>query len=323
MLPNLNQCPICLSQTTVEEIPDKIIYRVNCLRCGKYELTDEALTMFDRSDESTKVLSVSFWIRHHQSEKGRVQIYLDTMRRLLVPFTPVKPREQANNLLLWIGDQLSKPDDEIDVLLDNLIAVIGAYDSNGVDYIYRFLKDEGVFNSANVVHTQEGSFLGATLSFKGWDRYYELQRTNKDSLLAFMAMKYGDEILDKIYNDVIIKAVNETGFEIRKLDDVKRAGLIDDKLKVEIRRSKFLIADLTHDNNGSYWEAGFAEGLDMDVIYICEESKFNDKTKTTHFDTNHHLTVPWKDTPEGLKIFADELKATIRETFPEEAKMED
>ena len=59
----------------------------------------------------------------------------------------------------------------------------------------------------------------------------------------------------------------------------------------------------------------------MPVIYICEEEKF--KVKKTHFDTNHHLTVQWKDDPESLNKFAEELKATIRATFPDEAKMED
>lgn len=59
----------------------------------------------------------------------------------------------------------------------------------------------------------------------------------------------------------------------------------------------------------------------MPVIYICEEEKF--KEKKTHFDTNHHLTLTWKNTEEGLKIFSEELKATIRSTFPLEAKMED
>lgn len=105
------------------------------------------------------------------------------------------------------------------------------------------------------------------------------------------------------------------------MDDVKRAGLIDDKLRVEIRRSKFIISDLTNDNNGAYWEAGFAEGLGLQVIYICDEEKF--KKEKPHFDTNHHLTVLWKNDEEGLKKFAAELKATIRETFPVEAKNED
>jgi nucleoside 2-deoxyribosyltransferase len=136
-----------------------------------------------------------------------------------------------------------------------------------------------------------------------------------------MAMKFSNDTLEKIFNEVIKDAVSKTGFEIRRLDEERRAGLIDDKLRVEIRRSKFLIADLSDDNNGAYWEAGYAEGLGMPVIYICEESKFDQRA--THFDTNHHLTIKWKDDPESLKKFAEELKATIRATFPAEAKMED
>ena len=61
---------------------------------------------------------------------------------------------------------------------------------------------------------------------------------------------------------------------------------------MEIRTSRFLIADLTHENPGAYWEAGYAEGLGKPVIYTCEKKKFENQVKT-HFDTNHHLTLQW------------------------------
>lgn len=316
-----NRCLICNSPVRVEEPPDKL-YKVNCPRCGKYEITDEAFTMFERSSLEDKVLSISYWIRQHQSEKGSVLIDSNRMRNLLVPFVSPKPKEQADRLLLWIGSNFPKPNDEINFKQENLISLIGAYNSNGVAYIIIFLKDEGVFSSANFLSNDGGTFEGV-LSFKGWDRYDELQRSNKDSRLAFMAMQYDNSVLQQIFSNVIVDAVKQTGFEIRKLDDVKRAGLIDDKLRVEIRRSKFAITDLTDENRGAYWEAGFAEGLGMPVIYICEESKFNDKSKTTHFDTNHHLTVSWKNDNDGLKKFAEELKDTIRATLPSEAKLQD
>ena len=75
MLTNLNECPICNSKTTVEEIPDRMIYKVNCLRCGKFEITNESLTMFQRSELPDKILSISYWIRQNQSQSGRVKIY--------------------------------------------------------------------------------------------------------------------------------------------------------------------------------------------------------------------------------------------------------
>ena len=64
------------------------------------------------------------------------------------------------------------------------------------------------------------------------------------------------------------------GFDLFKSDDEPRAGLIDDQLRVDIQSSDFLIADLTHDNLGAYWEAGYAEGLGKPVIYTCEQENF-------------------------------------------------
>ena len=52
-----------------------------------------------------------------------------------------------------------------------------------------------------------------------------------------------------------------------------------------------MIADLTHDNNGAYWEARFAEGLGRPVIYTCRKQKW-DATKS-HFDTSHLNTIIW------------------------------
>lgn len=136
---------------------------------------------------------------------------------------------------------------------------------------------------------------------------------------AFMAMKFGDENLDRIFNDYFIPAVKETGFDLERVDTNPKAGLIDDKIRVDIRNSRFVIADLTDDNPGAYWEAGYAEGLGKQVIYTCEKTRF-DKDKL-HFDTNHHLTIVWEaNKPEEV---AKNLKSTIRNSLPGEAKMTD
>ena len=93
--------------------------------------------------------------------------------------------------------------------------------------------------------------------------------------------------------------------------DIGRAGIIDNIMRVHIRDAKFVIVDLTHDNNGAYWEAGYAEGLGKPVVYICEREKF--EAKKTHFDTNHCMTVPWsRDDDEG---FRRRLTATLRRSL--------
>lgn len=314
-------CPICDGKSKVEVLAEGNLYNIDCDRCGKFEITSHAIKYFKGHEELDKVISVSYWIKQNQIEKERIKIDLEKLRKLIIPFSPSSPREQANNFILWFGDNVKAPNENKILKNVSLIPIVGAKDERGVYYILKQLHSEGIINEHELPTGLIPTKYNITFTFKGWDKYYELKRSNKDSRLAFMAMKFGEEPLNTIYNDIIKIAVENTGFEIRKLDEEKRAGLIDDKLRVEIRRSKFLLADLTHDNNGAYWEAGYAEGLGIPVIYICDEDKF--KKKKTHFDTNHHLTVLWKNDEDGLKQFSNELKATIRATFPAEAKMED
>ena len=93
--------------------------------------------------------------------------------------------------------------------------------------------------------------------------------------------------------------------------DVATAGIIDNIMRMRIKEARFVIADLTHDNNGAYWEAGYAEGLGKPVIYICEAEKF--EREKSHFDTNHCTTIPWSgDDPD---TFRQQLSATIRRSL--------
>jgi hypothetical protein len=111
------------------------------------------------------------------------------------------------------------------------------------------------------------------LNMKGWERYEEIRRGNIDSKKAFMAMPFGNQKLDEIYKH-FKNAIAQTGFDLQRIDEKPKAGLIDDRLRVEIRTSRFLIAELTEENRGAYWEAGFAEGMGRPVIYSCEKTYF-------------------------------------------------
>ncbi len=134
-----------------------------------------------------------------------------------------------------------------------------------------------------------------------------------------MAMPFGSPQLGKVYEDCFKVAVAKTGFHLERLDEAPPAGSIDDRLRVEIRTSRLMIAELTDSNLGAYWEAGFAEGLGRPVIYTCRKDYFQERG--THFDTNHLHTVLWE--PNDLKRAEHLLKNTIRATLPEEAVMED
>ena len=85
----------------------------------------------------------------------------------------------------------------------------------------------------------------------------------------------------------------ELGYEVQDLRNVAKAGIIDEIMRTTIKQSKFVIADLTHDNNGAYWEAGYAEGIGIPVIYICERKKFEKHTHTLTQITSRPFFGQW------------------------------
>ena len=333
MADETTKCLIC--QTPIKKTEylnrgnNKSLNGYDCPRCGNYyvdsytegyiqqSLRDHINNRFDEQ----KVAKLSHWVRtkhgaNKPNERGFTKLI--TIDKILIDNiieNPIpNPSEQADNLIRWLGENSKGYGEFLDLEESKDLSLIGSATPNEFVWIAHHLIDSKVIEG-NI--TSRG--MNVRLSFDGWKYFEELKRRATDSRKAFMAMQYGDERLNKIFEDVFKLAVKQTGFEIFILQERPKAGLIDDRLRVEIQTSRFLIADLTHENAGAYWEAGYAEGLGKPVIYTCEKKKFEEKK--THFDTNHHLTILWD--LDDTETTAEELKATIRATLPVEAKLTD
>jgi len=298
----------------------------SCPRCGDYWLDSQVEHHLSSvlQQDNRKIACISHWIRTknealRRSKPNRTPIVtltnelIDTILRQPSP----TPAEQADKFVLWLGSKIPSPGEKIQVKPSTDISIIGAQTPRGLVLVIRHLIDSELITCNKDFVPLDQAHI--SLSFKGWQYYEKIKQGDINSRKAFMAMKYGDEQLDKIVDDVFKPAVKQTGFDLVRLDDRPKAGLIDDRLRVEIQTSRFLIADLTHDNLGAYWEAGYAEGLGKSVIYTCEKSKF--EKDPPHFDTNHHLTIPWDE--KNPQEATEKLKATIRATLPEAAKLTD
>lgn len=129
---------------------------------------------------------------------------------------------------------------------------------------------------------------------------------------GFLAMKFEDPELEELIKKSLKPAIKERlQFDLQDMRELAEAGVIDNIMRAKIRDAAFVIVDLTHDNSGAYWEAGFAEDLGKPVIYICKKDKFEEKS--THFDTNHLTTVMW--TVGGEQEFVNQLIATLRRSL--------
>lgn len=321
-----DRCPVCKINAEIFEGPHNDFIEVTCPICGSYKSIDFNIFKSNLPNNDDRRPVLSHWIRKNQTEGKIFNLDTDTINYVLENFNLPTPKEQADNLLKLLGDKSKFAGKTIDTKIVDVIGLIGAYGSSGVRYILDYLKSEKLIvvenpSTDDPLRERPFDIFACHLTFQGWERYSSLNKSSNDSNIAFMAMKYGEEELEHFYKNSLKIAIEQTGFQLTRLDERLRPGLIDDQLRVEIKKARFLIVDLTHGNKGAYWEAGFAEGLGKPVVYICKESVFNNPKTKPHFDTNHLATVTWE-----MKTINDDLKklkAMIRATFPLDAKMED
>lgn len=192
-----------------------------------------------------------------------------------------------------------------------LFSMVPFVDDNNFNFIIEFCYKEGLINNPNASNE-------LYLSLKGWEKYEELKKGRNNSQKAFMAMQYGNKKLEELFEKTIKPELKNLGFEINRLDKTKKNGLIDENLRVEIRDSKFLVVDLSDGNKGAYWEAGYGEGLNKKIFYICDKQRYKrNKEKIVHFDVSHQNIYFWNERDKkNPNKFIDDLKAGIRLAFP-------
>jgi nucleoside 2-deoxyribosyltransferase len=146
--------------------------------------------------------------------------------------------------------------------------------------------------------------FSVSLKFEGWQRYYELQRNPPKSNRVFVAMAHDNR---SVYENAIQPAIKECGYDSYCVNYLEHNEDITDKIFAGIRGSKFIVADFTSQRNGVYFEAGFAMGLNIPVIWTCKE----DEKDKLHFDTNHRNHILWKSENELREKLINRIDATI------------
>ena len=111
-------------------------------------------------------------------------------------------------------------------------------------------------------------------------------------------MAFNKPEMDKFYAESIVKAIEANNFRPIRVDKehTENEQTINDFIISSIKQSKFCIADLTHQRNGVYFEAGYALGRGLKVIYTCRR----DDHENVHFDLKTMQTILY-DTPEELR----------------------
>jgi nucleoside 2-deoxyribosyltransferase len=142
---------------------------------------------------------------------------------------------------------------------------------------------------------------------EGLKRIDDLQKNFIHNKKVFVAMSF--EATEEIKNirEVIRKAIKEAKYEPIIIDEVHHNNQIMPEMLYQIKHCKFTIADFTKNNNGVYYEAGFALGLGKTVIHTCHKDWFD----KIHFDIKQKNTICY----ESLEDLSTRLIQRIKASF--------
>jgi nucleoside 2-deoxyribosyltransferase len=148
-----------------------------------------------------------------------------------------------------------------------------------------------------------------SLTVAGWQAYEQLKEINVESKKVFVAMSFAPE-LKYIFDEGIFPACDECGFKAFRADSEEHTQKICDKIIADIKESRFIVSDFTGQKHGVYFEAGFARGVGLEVIWTCKDDE--EEKKNLHFDTRQYNHIFWKDAEDLKKQLIYKIKAVIK-----------
>jgi nucleoside 2-deoxyribosyltransferase len=316
------KCTICGSQAKYYDL-----YRIaicDCKTCGSYILEDDALHPIDK-DILASYLFYKYYSLLPNKENNIIFFYGSNAtfeiihkkypnsqfikKEELENWYPKNISERANYILSHLANYSDYPGKEIYLEEEQIKSLffINRY-SNGknlsleecnkqIDYMSNYMLSQNLLK-------KEISLI--TILPEGWRRIAELPKNNTNSKQAFIAMSFKEEMKD--VQNAIEKAIIAAGYIPRVMNKIEHNNQIVPEILYQIKQSKFVVAEFSTNNNGAYYEAGYAAGLGREVIHICNYNKFHRKG---HFDIKQKSTILWKTVDEISDALFKRIEATI------------
>ena len=297
-------CLLCGSQeaTTLPKVDAKTT--ITCGTCGRYTVTDLfiAARQIDEKQEQRYLLSA---LTRQASDVGNPLTLTTQNLKSLLESVPnlSSPLESINRALLLIMKRQTRADEPVDPNLGSDYPLVFAHDANEFLYFLEALRNQGLLEMPIVAHDSPRRVM---LTPRGWEKSLELKKTKRKSDQAFVAMWFEAKLNDA-WEKGIKPALESNGFNPLRIDKTAFNDKIDDQIITEIRKSGLVVADFTGHREGVYFEAGFALGLGIPVIFTCAKSDID----KAHFDTRQYNHIVWDDAADLKSKLTFRITATI------------
>ncbi len=282
---------------------------------GKYFIAGTAIGMLEGMQNSEKSRLTTWLVDQHNKFGVECAKITSNIIRETRTAQPLGVPERADRLLKYferciknVGDTFSFPA----IIYDHkkwleMMACSESIYEKDIYYFIDYLIEQ------NYVKKYKGKINeGIGITVFGYVHLAELENVVVNSSQAFVAMWF-DESLSKAYENGIKPAIENAGYKPLRIDQKEHINRIDDEIIAEIKRSRFVIADFTQYDKeargGVYFEAGFARGFNIPVIYTCRKDSIND----VHFDTRQFNHIVWEDLEAFRKQLTNRILAVIGE----------
>lgn len=285
------------------------IYYDSARAGGRYRVTGTATQLLKNSKDQEKALLTTWLCNQRQAGEEYPGITSDIVNDLRneSPLTTGSRIERALlqfNRSIRVGGAIpitaqGRPGEKD---AEMLAAVTESHNHGELGALLSVMEQMGLLQDL----TQAIGAYRYTPTASGWLKIDELAARLPSATQAFVAMWFNDAT-ERSYVAGIEPAIKDSGYQAVRIDKKEHSNKIDDEIIAEIRRSKFLVADFTCEpekvRGGVYFEAGYAMGRNIPVIWMCAKQSLKD----VHFDTRQYNHIVW-ETPEGLR---QALKARI------------
>lgn len=312
----LEHCPLCGRQPKhVREDSNRDIWHVVCAVCSRYGITEDVLLGCQSGEVLPDVkLALSAVVRRRCEYTGRAELLTTTNCGDLASSAPNRNDVPAKvrYLLAYIAHKSRFPGERITLKGQSDYPICFAANRDEFGFYAQFIKEAGFVDGQRAESAlEELGDYHYWLTPKGWE---EIERIpTLDSPNAFVAMSFTKDgeygpLLTQAFEQAIMPAVEQdAGYEAIRVDRQQFLGDIVFEIIARIKECRFMVADVTEHKNGVYFEAGYAMGFGLPVIWTCH----NDDMAQAHFDTSHMNHIVWEDIPGLRKALANRILATI------------
>jgi nucleoside 2-deoxyribosyltransferase len=262
--------------------------------------------MIPRNENKSAELSA--WLRERNLFGVEIPLLTSTFLKEIIKTLPVYTASEKQNKLLKALEKLTEyPGREVILIPEHDLSLAWAQNETEFNYYLKSLMDRGLVEISNAkTRSLDDLLYPMIITAAGWERLEKIVADTSSKLQAFVAMSFDKELLP-IYENSISPAIESVGYRPYRVDSNPHLDRIDSKIIAEIKNSRFMVADVTHQKSGVYYEAGFAHGLGLPVIWSVR----HDDLKNVHFDTRQYNHIVWESETDLKDKLRNFILATI------------